>query len=88
MSSRYVRFTIPTGLAARLDQLRGQEPIERFILERLHELAYGKPIEDELRREIADLHATMRALGQGQRQEPNRLFDAAPTASEPSKLGW
>lgn len=73
-------LSIPDELFRRInDQLTAGETVQDYTLGALRAAVHGSPVEAELRREITDLHATLRALrgggGGGDLQTDERPFE-------------
>ena len=79
MSVKY-NMTIPDALANRL-AVQEIGSYQDITLRGLHLLAYGSPIERELRAEIERLHETIRRLAGGVSPPP-------PQVSNEKELGW
>ena len=58
-----ITLSIPTPLAERIEERRGDETVQEYVLAALRAAVHGSSAELALRAEIARLHATVRALG-------------------------
>ena len=58
-----ITLSIPTPLAERIEERRGDESVQEYVLAALRATVHGSSAELALRAEVARLHATVRALG-------------------------
>lgn len=79
MSVQY-KMTITEELANRLAQYPGTP--QEITIRALHLLAYGSPVEQELRAEIDRLHETIRRLGAAP------ALPSPPQPSSEKELSW
>lgn len=85
-------LSIPHDLGSRAIEhaKKHDQTLQEFILAAVRAAIYGTPVEVELRREIADLHATLRSLrgggGGGEEYTPTPLPPPPPVKAE--RKGW
>jgi hypothetical protein len=58
-----ITLSIPTALAERIEERRGDASVQDYVLSALRAAVHGSTAEQALRAEVARLHATVRALG-------------------------
>lgn len=64
--SQRIMISIPDELYRRIsDELSAGQTVQDYTMAAIRNAVYGSPVEAELRRQIADLHDTLRSLRGG-----------------------
>jgi hypothetical protein len=87
MSTR-ILLSIPSALAERIEERRGDQSMQDYALAALRAAVYGSSCEQALRAEVARLHATVRALGGAQSVSTASLAAPVPSAEADTRKGW
>jgi glutamine synthetase len=83
-----ITLSIPDPLAARIEERRGDQNVQDYVLAALRAAVHGSDAELALRAEVARLHATVRALG-GAASVPTPSSSATtPTVETDTRKGW
>ena len=83
-----ITLSIPEALAERIEERRGDQSLQDYVLAALRAAVYGSTAEQALRAEVARLHATVRALGGAQGAPTPNLAAPAPRPEEDVRKGW
>jgi hypothetical protein len=83
-----ITLSIPTPLAERIEERRGDESVQEYVLAALRTAIHGSSSELALRAEVARLHATVRALGGASSAPAASLPARTPTAETDTHKGW
>ena len=83
-----ITLSIPVPLAERIEERRGDESVQEYVLSALRAAVHGSSSELALRAEIARLHATLRILGGAPSAPAANLPMSAATAETDTCKGW
>jgi hypothetical protein len=83
-----ITLSIPTALAERIEEHRGDASVQEYVLSALRAAVHGSSAEQALRAEVARLHATVRALGGAASASGASLTTPAPRSEEDIRKGW
>jgi tRNA(Ile2) C34 agmatinyltransferase TiaS len=83
-----ITLSIPDPLAARIEERRGDQNLQDYVLAALRAAVHGSDAELALRAEVARLHATVRALGGAQGSAAASLVAPTATAETDTRKGW
>ena len=75
-----ITLSIPSALAERVEEHRGDQTVQDYVLAAIRAAVYGSTAEQALRAEIARLHATVRALGGAASASSASLTAPVPSA--------
>ena len=85
--SQRITLSIPTALAERIQERRGDQSVQEYVLSALRAAVHGSSSELALRAEIARLHATVRALGGASSVPIASLTASTPPAEADIRTG-
>jgi hypothetical protein len=83
-----ITLSIPEPLAARIEERRGDQSLQDYVLAALRAAVYGSSTELALRTEVARLRATVRALGGATGAPTPNVAAPAPRPEEDARKGW
>jgi hypothetical protein len=87
MSTR-ILLSIPSALAERIEERRGDQSLQEYVLSALRAAVHGSSAELALRAEVTRLHATVRALGGAQGASTTSLAAPVPRPEEDIRKCW
>jgi hypothetical protein len=83
--SQIVKLTIPDELARRVEEKRGDQTMQEYILAALRSAVHGSPVEVELRRQLDTLTDIMRGYMESQAKP---LAIIVPPVEQDKRKGW
>ena len=83
-----ITLSIPEALAARIEERRGDQNLQDYVLAALRAAVHGSDAELALRAEVARLHTTVRALGGAASIPTPSSSVTTPIAETDTRKGW
>ena len=83
-----ITLSIPEPLAERIEERRGDQTVQDYVLAAIRAAVHGSTAELALRAEVARLHATVRALGGAPGASAASVAVPAPRPEEDIRKGW